>query len=366
MLSISPQLYLFIYFHCLFLVVLITIYKLSIENNNGTKDRTGAFLFALFILLFIGLRPINVTGVGFYFGDTINYYHSFVQYAADKNQEISKDPGFGLFTKLCANHLTAQAYFFILAALYVVPLFLACRRLSVRYTFLLFLMLCASFLFWSSGVNGIRIGIATSFLILGFTYKKQLGIMLLLFAIGISFHKSALLPLGAFVLSLFYKNTKAYLVWWLSSILLSHALGSFWENLFASFNLEDDRLAGYLTSKADPNVFAHTGFRWDFLIYSAIPILLGAYFIFKRHYKTELYIQLFNTYLVANSFWILVIRANFSNRFASLSWFIIPILLILPLIKVKFWENQKIKISLILFLNFAFTYFMSFSLLWRN
>jgi hypothetical protein len=137
--------------------------------------------------------------------------------------------------------------------------------------------------------------------------------------------------------------------------------GGFWEAFFASFDLGDERLYDYLTTQADANVFSYTGFRWDFLVYSAIPIALGAYFIYIKRYKNEFYIHLFNTYLIANSFWILVIRANFSNRFASLSWFIIPFILLPPLLDVRIWKNQNVKIAFILFFCFSFTYFMNFN-----
>jgi len=188
-------------------------------------------------------------------------------------------------------------------------------------------------------------------------------ILLLLFAI--SFHKSILLPVLALILSLYYTNSIVYIAVWFASIILSLLFQGFWENFFASLNLGDQRLDSYLTTKADAKEFAYIGFRWDFLIYSFIPILLGGFYIFKKQYQSVLYIQFFNTYLLANSFWILVIRANFSNRFASLSWFIIPILLIYPLLKDQIWVRQEAKISLILILSFAFTYYMSFNLLWK-
>ena len=365
MFNIYPQIYLNIYVYSLLFVVLATIYKLTSGNYKRTTDRTGAFLFALFILFFIGLRPYNVPGVGIYFGDTLNYYNLFLLLASGGNNITSNDLGFDLLTRFCAATMSGQAYFFILAALYILPIYYACKRLSLHYTFLLFLMISTSFLFWANGVNGIRSGIATSFLLLAITYKNKIWVMLLLFALAITFHKSMLLPIGAFALSSFYKNSKGYIFVWCSSIVLSLLFGGFWENFFASFNVGDDRYTSYLTSEVDSTYFSSTGFRWDFVLYSFIPIALGGYFIFKKHFKSEIYIQLFNTYLLANSFWILVIRANYSNRFASLSWFIIPIILIFPLIKIKVWEKQMAKISLILFLSFAFTYYLQFNLLWK-
>jgi hypothetical protein len=364
MLGIHPQTYLFIYIHFLLIIVLITIFQLTSGSYKPTNNRLGAFIFALFLVFFIGLRSINGPGVGLYFGDTINYYNSFKYLAEKGDYTYSKDIGFYLFTKFSARVMSAQLYFFILAIFYVVPLYYAIKRFSLKNTFLLFLTVVTSFLFWSSAVNGIRIGIASSLFLLGITYKDKKWVMFLLFAIGISFQKSIVLPMLAFALTFVYNNSKGYIIAWFSSILLSLTMGSFWQYFFASLFPESERLTSFLTTKPDATVFASTGFRWDFLIYSAIPIFLGSYFIYKKRFQNKFYIQLFNTYLLANSFWILVIKSDFSNRFAALSWFMIPLIIMLPLLRIKIWERQTAKIGLILFLNFAFTYYMTFKYLW--
>lgn len=365
MYTIPPKTYLFIYYHFLLIVVLVSVFRLVTGRYKESAKGVEGYVFAALILLFIGLRPYDVPGVGKYFGDTINYYHSFMREASWYQNQDYKDIGFGLFTKFCAENLNARAYFFILASFYVVPAYCACKRLSSNYTFLLFLMFTASFLFWANGVNGIRSGVASSFLLLGFICKDKKWLQVFLFALAVLFHKSMILPLLAYVLAYFYKNSKGYIAAWFASIVLSLSFGGFWENFFAGFNVGDERFSTYLTSKEYDYLFAYTGFRWDFLIFSAVPVVLGAYFIFKKHYSDKFYIQLYNTYLLANSFWILVVRSSFSNRFASLSWFLIPLILLLPLIKKRIWKMQMAKISLLLLVNFAFTYLMTYKILWQ-
>jgi hypothetical protein len=360
MFNIHPQIYLIIYSHFLLIVVLMSVSFLLTGRYRGTTNQTIPFVFTILILFFIGLRPYDIPGVGSYFGDTANYYRGFLQLSSGFRDVDSKDIGFGLFTKYSAMYLNGQGYFFTLAALYVLPAYYACKRLNSRHSLLLFMMLTTSFLFWSNGVNAIRSGVGTSFLLLAFTYKKHNWQMWLLFFVVIMFHKSMILPAGAFLLTLFYTNTNAYIVIWFSSIALSLLFGGFWEKLLASFDLGDERLYNYLVTSADSKFFSHTGFRWDFLTYSFIPIAMASYFINNKKYKNPYYIQILNTYLIANSFWILVIRANFSNRFASLSWFIIPFILLLPLFDIRIWKKQNAKIALILSLNFAFTYYMAF------
>ena len=56
----------------------------------------------------------------------------------------------------------------------------------------------------------------------------------------------------------------------------------------------------------------------------------------------------------------MVIRASFSNRFAYLSWFIYPLVMAYPLLRMNLWEDQDRKTSLILFAYSGFLFFMFF------
>ena len=69
------------------------------------------------------------------------------------------------------------------------------------------------------------------------------------------------------------------------------------------------------------------GFRWDFLLYGSVPILEGIYFVFKRKYNNQFYCILLSTYILTNAFWVLINEVPFSDRFAYLSWFMMPLLL---------------------------------------
>ena len=66
------------------------------------------------------------------------------------------------------------------------------------------------------------------------------------------------------------------------------------------------------------------GFRWDFLLYSAMAVVVGWYFVFKQNFEDEYYHWIYNTFLATNAIWVLVIRASYSNRLAQISWFIMP------------------------------------------
>ena len=65
-----------------------------------------------------------------------------------------------------------------------------------------------------------------------------------------------------------------------------------------------------------------------------------------------------NTYILANSFWIMVIRASYSNRFAYLSWFLYPLVFAYPLSRMNIWEKQERKTAFILLAYTGFTLIM--------
>ena len=72
-----------------------------------------------------------------------------------------------------------------------------------------------------------------------------------------------------------------------------------------------------------------------------MPIILAWYIIFKRRIKVDFnYILLLGVYIYSNAFWVMVIRASFSNRFAYLSWFIYPLVLAYPLLKFPIWKKK--------------------------
>ena len=106
--------------------------------------------------------------------------------------------------------------------------------------------------------------------------------------------------------------------------------------------------------------FNKTGFRWDFLLYSAFPVAMIWYVTRFRRFTDKAYTLFANVYLFCNAFWIMVIRSSFSNRFAYLSWFIYPVVMAMPLLRMNLWKDQDRKTAIILFFYGAFTFFMFF------
>ena len=111
-----------------------------------------------------------------------------------------------------------------------------------------------------------------------------------------------------------------------------------------------------LTTDADASRFASIGFRYDFLAYSAVPIILSFHYKFKKGYESMIYDRILHTYMITNGFWIMIIRANYSNRFAYLSWFLMALVIIYPVLHKKIWDNQYKKLGYLLIFYYAFTF----------
>jgi len=348
-----------IYYNIILLIILMT--WLHTQSFSGFSKDTFVFnnkygfVLFWFILLYMGLRPVS-----YYFGDMGSYAKVFNIYASGGFPGITKDIGFYTLMKFLSYFQSQTIFFFIIAILYTAPLYFATKKWFPKYYFFAFLLLSASYSFWAYGTNGLRNGLATSFVILAFSFRDKKWFMYLLFAIAFSFHSSVILPITAYFITLFIRKSSIYFIGWGASILLSLTMGSFWESFFVNLGFgQEDKLQAYFGNKeVYEDSFAYTGFRWDFLIYSSMAVAIAYYFIFIKKIKDKHYKQLVNIYLTTNAFWILVIRASFSNRFAYLSWFLMGIIVIYPFLKQVYWKNQFSIIGMITLLYFSFTYIM--------
>jgi uncharacterized membrane protein len=337
-------------------VVFMQSFGLSVhaEGNLKTKGIFGGIIMLLSIV-YIGLRPVS----GEFFGDMARYAANFNLYANGGKLQLENDIFFQVFTKFWSLLLTVDLFFVLCAFLYIFPLYFVSKKFFGPYWFYAFLMFVLSFTFWGSAVNGIRNGIATSIFLFAFSFNLKYKQYLWMF-LALLFHKSIMIPTAAYIFAFLHRDSKNYLRFWFLAIPLSLVLGGFFQNFFLGFGFgEEERIEGYFTELDEGIQNAKLGFRWDFIVYSFTGVFAGWYYIYKKKYKDILYSQLYNMYLLANAFWILVIRANFSNRFAYLSWFMLPLIIIYPLLKTQIFNKQHQMIGKIVLGYYLFTYLLN-------
>ena len=364
MLELIPiQYYAFIFYNFILVIIIATL--MHTKSYTGFTSETFIFNkifgFLLFwiVVIYMGFRPIS-----WYFGDMGNYAKQFDYFSNGWNIEITKDFLFYSIMNFFVVLESKTLFFFTIAFLYLGSIYIASKRFFGNYHYFAFLIIISSFEFWSYGTNGIRNGLATSIIILAFTFMDKKWMMYLLFILAFSMHSSVLIPIMAYFITYYYNSTKFYYKLWLVSIVISLLVGSTIQNYIANTGLlREDIVMGYLNNaNAIDYGYTKTGFRWDFLLYSFLPIIVSYYFRFIRGFTDVIYARLTNIYLVCNSVWIIVIEATFSNRFAYLSWFMMGLIIIYPLLKNVFFNNQFRIIGFVILGYFFFTYLMNFIL----
>jgi hypothetical protein len=331
---------------------------LEINNSNPI----WCFLLLLITILFIGLRDPYTSSI--YFGDTGAYTRAFesVNYL-DINE--SKDIGFSYFMKYSSYLLNINLFYSLCAFLYVYPVYVTFKKWFTNFALYALTIYVASMSFWTFGINGVRNGLSVSFFIfsLGFMNKKWL--MCLIMLLSISFHKSMFLPVVVFFMFFMFNitRTNVLIMIWLACIALSYMLRENTVNFINPLlsSLLEDKRADIYSNKEELEDFISKSFRFDFVLYSAAPIVLGWYYKNKKKYSEIFYDQLLNTYIITNSVWILFFMfAPFTNRFAYLSWCLMPVLMIYPLLKTTLMKNQYQFISYLILGNLVFTLIMFF------
>ena len=351
-----------LYTSAYFLIITILTIFLSIKYASYSDDRLslqftslpiGSLILTIGLIFFIGFRPIS--GL---FTDMLNYV---VSYNVTLGQRFLfeldlPNPIFdNLFNYFASSGYDITYFFLMMSLIYFGGIFIACNKIFPKDSLFAIVIYLAAFSTFSYAVNGIKAGAAASIFLCAIAYWRKFLPVIILLAFSYGFHHSMILPIVAFIIAYFYRNIKIYFICWVICIIISAAQISYFQEFFAS--ISDEGGASYLINN---NSGYRSGFRFDFVIYSAAPILLGLYLIYKRGYHSDTYNFIFCLYTLVNAVWILCIYASFTNRIAYLSWFMLPIMLIYPFLDYKFEDNQYKKLNWVAWGNLCFSLIMIF------
>lgn len=257
--------------------------------------------------------------------------------------------------------LSARNWMNVVCLLYFFNTLLACKVFLKENPIMSMFFYLTSFSFLSYAVNTIRSGFACSLLLVALSLaieKKQrlLPLAIMVFAIGC--HKSCLLPVSAFLGALFlFKGKMGVIRVWFISLVVSIIMGPTVVAYLGGLGF-DGRVSDYASQVTSDY---RTGFRIDFLVYGAIPLLLYWYIVIKKKIRDVKFELLCKTYILANAVWIQFIRIPYTDRFAYLAWFMLPMILAYAAIRVPVWQDQDRKASYFLLGQTAFTMIMNFS-----
>ena len=349
----------------IFTILTLFIYS-KYRRKNGNiispqrKKQDGTFLLVLFMVVFIGLRPAS-----YVFVDMMNYithYHALyegIDFAFNRNAENFLFDNYVAW--IGSNYLGTTFLFVSIAAIYFICTYIACRKMFPRDTLVAYLVFLAAFSTFSYGTNGIKAGAAGAIFLMAMSFRDNLKICIPLVLVSWGFHHSMIMTVVAFALTLVYKNSKVYFAAWCLCLLIAMAHITFFQELFAGILSDSgDSGANYLND-VNGDWGGKTGFRIDFVIYSAMPILVGYWAVYKKKLQlSKIYTCLLNLYMVLNGTWMLCMYANFTNRIAYLSWFLYPIVLIYPYLNENWGPTRYKDFSKVMLAHLGFTLFMMF------
>lgn len=345
----------------LYIILAITLFSAFLYFGSSSSNlvvrynQSMIWLLAIFIVLFLGTRPIS----GQYFVDMATYAYMFEQ-TAITGFHVRPDWTFAWFMEVSARLVSVETFFLLCTLFYILPTTLAALRIHGHWAFAVFLTLLGGLQGYPYIVNGIRNGIAASVLLLAFANRDRKIWMFALMFIALGTHKSASIPIVAFLIAGLYSNPRTYFVFWFAALIIAAIGGAGLTQTLGtmiSFG-EDERLATYTTIEMFG--MGKAGFRLDFIAYSIIPTIITYNFSSEEVKRDAFYQRLLSTYLLTNAFWLLVIYSEFSNRFAYLSWFMLPWIIIYPFIPLRYSLSQTPSRYLgpAMMAHFVFTFYM--------
>ena len=326
-----------------------------VRTNALLVSRTNTgLLIAVFFCLFIGLRPISEI-----FVDMTQYQGFYERWSGSFHFSLfAENFIYDNLMYFCASiQFPPVLYYLMIASIYYGCTYIACRRFFANDSAAAFVVFLAAFSTFSYGTNGIKAGAAAAIFLVALAYRDKLWLSVILAIVSLGFHHAMQLPVAAYVLTLLYKNPKVYFAAWVFCFLMAAAHITAFQTIFAGFS--DERGAGYLMSD-DKGWGGKGGFRIDFILYSAMPVLVGYYTIYKKKMQlSKFYTNLLNMYLCTNGIWMLCMYVEFTNRIAYLSWFMYPIVLIYPFLKEEWGPSRYKTFAKVAYAHLAFTAFMT-------
>lgn len=320
--------YLILFFsYCVVFSFLIPFHKYSLSKL--IKFSCVAFVF--FLIFYFGMRDFLV-GV-----DIVRYEKAFEAYKISEKFEIRKDVFYDLLTFILSKLIDFRTFLIVCSSIYFLGFYYGLKKIFHYDVYIALLILFIMPYFVANGVSAIRSGMAASIFTLGlgmaYQGKKRIKIIILLL-ISVLMHISMLVPIIFFATTYYYKNTKIIFILWLSSIVLSILKINFIKEIVDNLGFLSDRASFYALNEGSRNYWT------NFMIFGVPPVLFSIYNILSNKVKSNKYIHMSNAYMLTHIPYILLLDSEYGLRLGYLAEFMMPILLLFPIL-----ISPKLKIS---------------------
>lgn len=321
---------------------------LPYTRKSGWLYSAICWVWAFIASIATGFRPVGV-------GSDTEGYIAFLNVATGKSwEELSQqrfEPGFKLLvwvlTNLWRDHqVTLTAIALVFFSLLVV----AIRRhfhdkLAATFVIAIYFSFFTTYYY---SVNTIRQGLAMGLSLISFHYlaKRRWGFAILFAAMAPFFHGSALIILSVVLVvalaTLRRPPLRIFVTFWLASIVMSILkLNDFFMSTLLKMAGVTKQVEFY-TNDARLLHYSLNGFRLDFALFSAAPLVL----FIRKSPDTDEDRTLLITYLALNSVYFMLNFLAYQDRIASYSWFMIPIIIGKAFLRYK-WDNKAMRAVLI-------------------
>ena len=250
--------------------------------------------------------------------------------------ESGKELGFTLLSWLSANAgLGFRSYLTWIYLLGIVPFIAGLKKLYGDGWGYMFIVYVTFPFFLSYYGSGMRQAVAMSFAFYAIVQYGQSKLLLRTLAIiffAALFHMSVLVLLPALFAMHFFERwltlPRILAIWVLVVFISASGLNESSLGFLSSFFDDSSRYQYYLDQDKVAEVRElmnyQTGFRLDFTLFSIVPVLFVLYF--EKRTGIDLWIVKF--YLIVNCAFQLLSFTASNDRFAALSWFYIPAILV--------------------------------------
>jgi len=337
------------YYYSLLIVLILAIFISFfsyLQKRNWRWIAEFLFLFfAAYTVFYIGDRSANI-GV-----DTSSYKYAFELYKNSSSFQVKKDAFYDFFTFICSKILDFQGFLKVCSFLYVFSAYFSFKKIFRENFYLPFLIFLISPYFFQFGINVMRNGIAASLFLGGIAslYKGEKKWKVGLWMVsGTLFHLSMVLPLAAFFLVRYLNRTAIIFTAWLFAIVLALLNVNFLSGLVGFFDIFATRFGDYTVNREETNSWG------NFLIFGAFPVLFAVFNILRMKYRNTFYSWMTNSYMLIHIPYIILINSQFALRLGYLAEFMMPVLLIFPLMEDSKIQLQysRLKLSLVILLVF--------------
>lgn len=328
----------------LFITIIVSVFVyVNKPKRNKLNKYTVTYLSALVIALLFGFRGVNIGT------DTPNYIYNYeYKFVPMQTFEYNKDILWDFVNYILSRFTEDTIVLFSLVALgYVFLPLIGLKKIlneNILYFYLFFIISPNFFLF---GANGIRNGLAASLFLFSFRYYKNYKQWIILI-ISSLIHLSLLIPLSFYFISRYFRNIKLVLFIYLI-LLIFTMLGLKFINYIP---LEFSRLDAFINIDRGAKSQKILNIPINFLTYSIGPIIISSYFILKKKLYDEFFLRISITYILSSCVYIAAFDLDFAVRFAYLSEFLMPLVVVYPFIKFKIIKYREIYLSL--FMLFVF------------